>query len=367
MNRFLSQKFRFYSFFCIAMLVFVHGYNLKDGYLQAFSLVDEPLTFTTFIEYFLANGILRFRIPLLFIISGYIFALQDHKPYWMVIKKRFVTLIIPYFIWSAIGLLITFLWQQHPVSAAAVKDSLMDQMGDNRLYSEIGWGGILFRWFFVPVSFQLWFIRSLFFYNLLYPVFKWGITKAPAVWFSIMFILWITLFNVLFFEGQGLLFFSFGIWLNKSNYPIDKKPEWFSRYLAWVCFIGFGVIKTFMAFELEPGHATTWVLILLYGGTVIAGILAVWFGADGLVKWCMQQKWFLWLCAFSFVIYGMHVPLIEYITMLMNRYLYQLPNHRLVIYVLAPATVLCICIITGSVLRKLVPKLYRVATGGRGF
>lgn len=75
MNRFLSQKLRFYSFICISLLLFVHGYNLQETYLQPYSLVNEPTTFTTFFEYYVANGLLRFRIPLLFIISGYIFSL----------------------------------------------------------------------------------------------------------------------------------------------------------------------------------------------------------------------------------------------------------------------------------------------------
>ena len=111
MNRFLSQKFKFYSFVSIALLLYVHGYNLQETYLMHYSVVKEPLTTTAFIEYFLANGALRFRIPL-FIISGYIYALQDSKPYAERIKKRFITLIIPFFIWSAIGLATTWLWQQ---------------------------------------------------------------------------------------------------------------------------------------------------------------------------------------------------------------------------------------------------------------
>src|SRR5437868_2814066 len=104
MNRFISQKFRFYSFICIALLMFVHGYNLKETYLTPASLVDEPMNFASFIEYFISNGLLRFRIPMLFMISGYIFALQDNKPYGERVKNRFITLIIPYFIWAAIGL-----------------------------------------------------------------------------------------------------------------------------------------------------------------------------------------------------------------------------------------------------------------------
>ena len=137
MNRFTSQKFRFYSFVCIVLLMLVHGYNLKVGYLQPFSTVSEPLTITTFIEYFLANGALRFRIPMLFIISGYLFALRDYKPYGERFKNRFNTLMIPYFIWSAVGLAITFLLQQFPFTASLVKLAELDQMGDNRPYAEI--------------------------------------------------------------------------------------------------------------------------------------------------------------------------------------------------------------------------------------
>ncbi len=115
MDRFLSLKFRFYSFVCISLLLFVHAYNLQETYLKPYSTVKEPITITTFIEYFLANGALRFRIPLLFLISGYIYALQDNKPYLQRIRKRFVTLIIPFLIWSAIGLAITYLLPQEAI------------------------------------------------------------------------------------------------------------------------------------------------------------------------------------------------------------------------------------------------------------
>ena len=367
MNRFLSQKFRFYSFVCIALLTLVHGYNLKEGYLHASSFVAEPLSFTTFIEFLLANGLLRFRIPLLFVISGYIFSMQDNKPYTAMVKKRFTTLMIPFFIWSAVGLGITYLLQQFALTAPAVADSLMDQLGDNRPYSQIGWAGILYRWAVVPVSFQLWFIRSLFIYNLLYPLFKWGINKIPFVWLGLLFFLWVAQFNLLVFEGNGIFFFSLGIWLNKTNYAIDKKPVWFSSYLAWLCFIGFGIIKTFMAFELEPSLPAAIVITWLYAGTVVAGLLAIWFSLDDVVRWCMQRQWFVWLTAFSFVIYGMHVPLIEYITMFMYRYMQHLPNYRLIVYVLAPVCVLCICIATGALLRTVAPRVYKLSTGGRGF
>ena len=62
------------------------------------------------------------------------------------------------------------------------------------------------RWVLAPVSFQLWFIRSLFFYNLLYPVLRWAVTKYPIITFSVLGFLWLSFFQAPMFEGQGLFF-----------------------------------------------------------------------------------------------------------------------------------------------------------------
>ncbi len=346
----------------------VHGYNLDDAYLQPFSMVKEPLTITTFTEYFLANGALRFRIPMLFIISGYIFALQDHKPYNERVRSRFKSLMIPYFLWSAIGLGLTFLLQQFTYTAQLVQEAGIDQLGDNRPYTQIGWHGILLRWAVFPISFQLWFIRSLFIYNLLYPVLKWIVMKYPAIWFSLMALMWFTGFQFIFIEAQGLLFFTAGIWLNKTNYPIDRKPEWYSHYLGWLFFIGISIIRTFMAFELEPDTTLSfWLLICLHIITVLAGIVAVWYSADGLVKWSMKRRWFVWTTSFSFVIYGLHVPVIIYLTTYLFDIWKEFPYYRLLTYFTSPVIVLFLCILFGSLLRAVVPQVYRTLSGGRGF
>jgi fucose 4-O-acetylase-like acetyltransferase len=316
----------------------------------------------------LANGALRFRIPMLFIISGYIYALQDNRPYRERIKKRFTTLIIPFLIWSAVGLAITWLWQQFPLTAQAVKDAQLDPRGDYRPLNEMSFGDVLFRWAYRPVSFQLWFIRSLFVYNMLYPFIKWATLKYPALWFGFAFLFWHTVFSFFFIEGIGLFFFSFGIWLCKRNYPIHKKPAWFSNYLSWLFYLGVSVIKTFMAFELDPANpATGYILYALHDTSVFSGILAIWFSSDYIVKWCMKQEWFVWACPFSFIIYAFHVPLVHYATRLAFIFWYNIPNYRLLTYLIIPVIIFFLCICLGALLRNLFPKAYRLATGGRGF
>ncbi len=368
MSRFLSQKLRFYTFVSIALLLAVHGYNLDQTYLQPFTTVREDLTFTTFFEYFMANGVLRFRIPLLFIISGYIYAMKDDQPYKTLIGKRARTLVVPYLVWSAVGLLITYLWQQFPVTAQAVLDAKLDQMGDDRPYREIGWPGIFTRWLFAPISFQLWFILALFITNLVYPLIRWCLKNFAAVWFGVTFLMWILELGFFVFDGRGLFFFSLGVWLQKTGFNLERKPKWLSLYISWLLFIGFSVIKTFMAFELEPANHLTFVTLnILHDVAVLSGILAVWFGADRLVKFCMRQPWFVSLSAFSFFIFGLHAPLVVYFTRLMYHYIGDIPNYRLITYLLAPALVFFFCVGIGALTRKWLPGFYRLATGGRGF
>ncbi len=366
MNHFISQKFKFYSFISMLLLVYVHGYNLHNGYLQPFTVVEEPLTITTFTEYFLANGLFRFRIPMLFIISGYLFALHDTKPYAARIKKRWRTLGIPYLVWSAVALLITFAWQQFPATAQAVSHAQLDQMGDNRPYTQIGIGGIVFRWILAPIAFQLWFIRSLLVYNAAYPLLMKAVTKKPAVWFGIVTVLWLLTFSVPFIESEGLLFFSLGIYLQKSNFNIEKAPRWLNVKIWAPVFMISAAVKTLLAFQFGWHTGSFITLSLLHKITVFSGLITMWYGCDALVRFCMSRNWFTWLSAFAFIIYALHVPLVNYCTQLMYMYGKNIANLRLMTFIILPLLISFICVLFGAAIRKLFPKIYGVITGGRG-
>ena len=368
MTRPISQKMRFLTFTSIALLGFVHGYNLRYAYLAPWSTIDEPLTITTFFEFFISNGFLRFRIPILFLISGYLYAQYDTKPYWERTKKRFFTLIVPYLLWSAIGLLITFSFQQIPFTADIVFRAGIDQLGDNRPYTEIGWGGMIYRWLLMPISYQLWFILVLFLYNATYPIFRFMILRFPWIWFLVTGYLWLTFFHIHYLEGQGLFFFSLGIWIQKRQINIEKEPRWFNLGMAWIFFLGVGLIKTFIAFEFEPDtKATTIILSILYQLAVVSGILAIWFSVDKLAMWWMQKEWLKESTSYSFFIFGLHVPLLVYVMRFSLDLLGDFRYARLVTYLFVPLSVIVFCILLGHFLKKFTPGFYSLLTGGRGF
>ena len=152
------------------LLVFVHGYNLHERYMQPWTIPGESLTFTAFTEYFLANGIFRFRIPMLFIISGFLYALHDYRPYKERTNKRLRTLLLPYLIWSAVGFAFTYVLELFPYGEHFIANSHIVQIDDQRmLLHDYHWYEMLFRWILLPVPYQLWFIRVLLIYNVAYP------------------------------------------------------------------------------------------------------------------------------------------------------------------------------------------------------
>lgn len=350
------------------LLVFVHGYNLNLGYLQPWTMPGEPMTATAFTEYWLANGIFRFRIPMLFIISGYLFARSDHQPYKQRSAKRVKTLLYPYLIWSAVGLLLTFVLELFPYSRNIVAGTHMMQIDESRvLLQQYHWYEVLARWIFFPVSYQLWFIRVLLIYNLAYPALRYCVTHPVARWifFSIAVLLWLSTAGFIIAEGEGLLFFSLGIWMQKTNFNIDAPGKWLQPKWWLVVFTVLSIAKTILAFQ-APFNGIELVLLLMHKLVVISGLICAWYGCNALVKWSMGKSWFGWLSAFSFMIYVMHAPLVVYATQAVFLHTRDWVGYRMLTFILLPLCLIALSVTAGALLRKFLPKLYSFLTGGRG-
>ena len=366
LSPFLSQKFRFWAFISMVLLVFVHGYNLEQRYLEPSTLMGEPLTFTTFFEYFTANGLFRFRIPMLFAISGYLFALGDTKPHKERVKSRLRTLLAPYILWSIIGLALTFILEQIPQTQGAVRAANLSQP-----IREYAWDAYIDRIIFSPIPFQLWFIRVLLVYNLAYPLLLRALAHSPKFWFGIIGAIWLILpIHLGFVEPEGLLFFTLGIWLQKNNVNLEIRPKFFHPALWGSAWILICTAKTLLAFYAPPNalsQAQYFLgIVALHRVCEALGIVTAWFGMDALVRWCMDKRWFQWSSAFSFIIYALHVPMVNYLLHPAFQMWSGLPMYRLQLYFLLPLAIIAFCISVGAVLRRFAPPVYGILTGGRG-
>ena len=368
LTAFNAQKFRFWSFVSMFLLVFVHAYNLNISYLQPWTMPGEPLTVTGFTEYWLANGIFRFRIPMLFIISGYLFALSDYKPYKQRTGKRVRTLLYPYLIWSAVGLLLTFVLEFFPYSRNVVASTAMMQLDENRvLLHQYHWYEALSRWIFFPVSYQLWFIRVLLIYNLAYPFLRYCVTHRTGKWifFSIAIFLWLSTAGLVLIEGEGLLFFSLGIWIQKTNFDIDAPAKWLQLRIWLPVFLILSAGKTWLAFQ-ESLQGIGLVLTIMHKLVVLSGLICAWYGCNAVVKYLMNKSWFTWLSAFSFMIYVLHAPLVVYATKAAFMEFNNVYAYRIITFVVLPLCLITLAVIVGALLRRFFPGAYSFVTGGRG-
>ena len=371
LSDFVSRKFRFWSFISMFLLVFVHGYNLDIRYMQPWTIPGQPLTLTAFTEYFLANGIFRFRIPMLFIISGFLYALHDQRPYKQRINKRLRTLLLPYLIWSALGILLTYALETLPAGRNLVAGSHIVQIDNSRLLlHNYRWYELTVRWLFIPIPYQLWFIRVLLIYNLAYPAIRWCVTNPKVRWifFTVAGLLWFITVGFVFVEGEGLLFFSLGIWMQKTEFTIEAPGRWFRPFWWGLGFVLLAAAKTFLAFTGETylGKGIYPVLLILHKMVVLSGLIACWYGLDSLVRWCMDRRWFVWLSAFAFMIYAIHAPMVAYLIDPALSLLNPLPDAQLLVFILLPLSVILFAIGSGALIRRISPGIYSLLTGGRG-
>ena len=368
----ISLRFRFWTFISMLMVVFVHAYNLNIRYLQPWTVPGEPLTPTSFTEYFISNGLFRFFIPMLFVISGYLYALHDNRPYSKRVKKRLRTLGLPYLLWSAAGFIFVYVLEMFPYTKSIVANSHIMQISDNRLLlHDYRWYEILVRWIIIPVPYQLWFVRVLLVYNIAYPALRWCVTNHIVKWifFTGACLLWLATFGAIFIEGEGLLFFALGVWMQKNTFDIEKAPRVLNPYAWGIACIFLCAGKTWLAFKGHHlmGDRIFPVLAIMHKFTILSGLIAAWYGSGKMAVTCMRSRWFAWLSAFSFVIYAMHAPAVALVIDPSFAFLRYCYGYRIVSFICLPVIVVACCIILGVLLRRLSPKSYGVLTGGRGF
>ena len=360
----LSDKLRFWSLMAMLLLVYVHGFNLHPRYLEPMTLVTEPASWDHVVQYLFANGLLRFRIPILFAISGYLLAYRDDgaTAHGTRVWKRVRTLGIPYLAWSAIALLFIFVLEQWSPTRELVRAAELSPFGsDAPFVSGYSLEQLRIRWLIMPAAFQLWFLRTLLVLTALYPLIRTAVTRWPRTVFTLAGLLFLML------EGEGILFFTFGVWLAARRIDIQTRPTWFATlpmFGLWVLLCG---IKTWMAFafdQLNTPIAIT--MLLLHRAGEVVGLLAAWYGADGLVRVAMSRPWFRWVTAFSFSIYAMHVPLVNFATEWALRAGAALPKIELLTYLVVPLAVSAFAVLCGATLRRASRPLYSLLTGGRG-
>ncbi len=359
MTAYLSHKIKIVSLFAILLVVIQHAINFT-GYIDPNSSFIGKASFNTIVQYVFGYGFSRIAVYLFFTISGYLFFQSfTLKMYVAKVRSRIRSLLVPYLVWSTIGLIVVII--------------LQTLFTDSGYFSVLYTGEITAKPFLSylqmvlqhGVSFQLWFLRDLMLYTLLAPLFYIVIRFSSLLFLIPAYILWlanIQLPPVFSFLYRGGLFYLLGAYIAiHSAYMQEKSISkiWMFSLLSWVFLIA---VKTVLAFGFLPSSWLT--LQQLDNMSICMGLSAIWFGYD-VLQIDDKRSLVLPFTSFTFFIYASHEPLLEILKRIGFDFARRSEFTQLFLYFLTIIVTLGIVFLIGNFVRRYAFKVYMFLVGGR--
>ncbi len=360
MNYYLSLKIKILAFILIIGVVFTHAPIYETHFSEGNLIVkDHP---TLFIQHFFSDGLGRASVGLFFLISGFLFyykQLDSAEDLIPKMQKRINTLVLPYLIWSAYGMLLTAILQWLPLSRPFFTHTPIFQYSTLQLLDTL---------LIHPIPYQLWFLRDVIIMVALSPLFYWGIKTAGIFWLGAAFFLWaLSPHSILWVDDDlgALFFYSTGAWMGLKRKALYCAPGW-GIILLIVWLLGLG-LKT--EWVIQPGGDLQ-AQALVAKITNLIGMGAIWFGYDWIyLKFNMEDKkdhllesWWMSLFSCFFFIYAFHEPVLT----LLKKVLLYAHIQVLAAYFLAPLLTMTIAVALAEGLKKSkLSGFYYMITGNR--
>ncbi|AWG23046.1 hypothetical protein FFWV33_16705 [Flavobacterium faecale] len=350
----LSQKLKVLSFILMIFVVFIHSYNL--GYSTTNQLNSINSQVNHFIQNFISQGINRVAVPLFFFISSILYFYKfdlSLSTYRKKVQRRVVTLLIPYIVWSLIGIFLYLILQVNPLTSRYFSDN-------NQLIVNYSLIKILDTIFIDPIPFQLWFIRDLFILVLVSPVIELLNKYSKGYWLIILFIAWLYPLSIIIVKTGSLLFFSFGAFIVKNRFELLlKKVPFRLVFISSIIWILFNIL-----YAINYLHHSNYIFAMINKIFIIIGVFSIWSIYD-----YIRNKNLLTLSdsilKTTFFLFVMHEPFLTFLRKLMLVLVGKNEIQLLMIYFLSAITVIITSICVGLLFKKYLKKIYFILTGGR--
>jgi hypothetical protein len=339
-------------------LVLVHFGSFPDSSLDPFQGVVNPNHFlpasiNSFFLYFFLSS-----VPILSIISGYLYSHKGKPNYTLALRKRVLTVVLPSITWTSAWLLFAFCL--YSIGKSSNQFTFYDAgFSDFSILNLLnGIIGITDS----PFALQFWFIHDLVLSLLLTP-FLYPIIKRAPIFLIGLFILWAVEWQVpIFFNLKVLTFFSVGIYLGQRNWQENELNTLNNISIFIFIVLILGRIYTPYYNNGDMPYETIYELILRSIGA---------FSVFSLTLHLRKQMpiVFNWLSnnsGYSFFIFSAHFPLIILFKQVLSMtYLFDGAVGQIALWVLAPAITISVIIITAKVLNKIIPSLFKFLNGQR--
>ena len=345
MNSYLSQKISILSLISIMGVLVIHTHYLET--------VDFALS--SFIQNFVGGQLVRFCVPLFFLISGYLFFVNISADSFGEIGKklcrRIRSLLVPYFIWNTMFFLSIVGLQLIPWIAKFVNTDFLSILKRDA-------GSIITYLYWEPAAFHLWFLQYLILFMLSTPLLLLILSKKYSAWiFALCVYAVLGVFCLLDSYAQNYLFFIAGAYIAFFKIDVSKRMSLSFLIIASFIYVCWGIINTVTPAWTIPQCEP---LRLALGCLIIWGIYDYFY--EAFPDLC---KRLLLLSGFTFFVYLFHEPWINIYKKLALSLLGVNEISLIVSYILVPFIMYATCIVIAKCIHKFLPKTYSILTGGR--
>nr|WP_314754704.1 acyltransferase family protein [uncultured Prevotella sp.] len=348
MNKSISQTISFLRFPLIVGVIFIHTVFVLPEDLKGYECFKYMLGCFT-----------AFSVPLFFIISSFLF-FYDMKEFdmwkWFIkMKKRVRTLLIPYILWNLFYLLFMLIVQvSFPNIMGGSRKMIYNYSFLELIDSFWNFGGMYHG---MPILYSFWFIRNLFILNLFAPVFYLLLKKIPVVFFIISLVLFIL--NPFDFIAtnmdwvKSVLFYGIGVFCAVNAIDFTDLRKLSSPFVFFVI-----VSIILLPFVPDTMRFYWYQVLLVIGALTIPTIVR-----KGILNKKLRVNNFL--ASSSFFVYAFHL----FIIIPFNRFWSTiLPVNNWtasIMLVIVPFLVAFISVCVYYVLKENFPKFTELIIGGR--
>lgn len=304
------------------------------------------------------NTIAQVAVPCFFVIAGYFFVgnkLLTLEMYKVKLKKRVVTLLIPYLLWNLIPSLVLIGGNLFSiVFRGKSTEDLMIFLTD--LWND----GLWHLWWDkvngMPSDSPLWFLRDLIVMCVLAPLFyylikKWG-KFTIAVWFLLYMLLPASWKNLPGISLTAIFFFNIGLYLKFNGINLVSKS---GKYHSFCVVTAFILLALIVLFKYQGYLYPLFIAI----GTFSSFVLIGW-AKPSVVK-CLAK-----FSPTIFFVYAIHQTFVlAYMGKMVGRLLPDSYVGDVLVYLTVPFITTAVCIVIYYLLKLVSPRLLRVLCGGR--
>jgi len=345
-----SQRIHSLRFLLIAFVVIIHNGISEKSFARLNNIVVDIPLYVEKIQEFIGI-VTAVAVPLFFLISAFLLYAKE-SAFTPVLKKRSRTILVPYLLWTVLFVLLYFTMQTLPFTRGFF---MTDPEHLIRNYGPLDWIDVFVGKFTErggPFVFQFWFLRDLFILSLLFIPLKRLIDWFPFGFFTLCFILWIGNVNIYLVSPAALFFFALGCYIVKyrlSEKTIDaiKLRDITVIYLVTLLTELFGSVPVIHNINILIGCA----FFIRLSGLAIRNAKLY-----GVLTWLEQ---------YEFIVYAVHAIIISQLLKIIIKLLPVHGGFLLAEYLGVVTVSIALCVVFGTVFKRLLPKPFAVLTGGR--